>query len=64
MTETTTLSIKNLSIAVEALSRVQAAEDLFDRLKKLLKEQISKMERIRDFQAPLPPPYTDNDIPF
>ena len=68
----TTTDIKNLSIALEALSRIPRIEDLALRVQSLLDEAITKTEYER-YGKPVypasPPPRapaqsTEDDIPF
>ena len=63
-----TVQIKNLSIALEALTRVQGVEFLITRVRYLLEEEIIKMEKYhRQTNTPVQAPaQTDlgDDIPF
>jgi hypothetical protein len=74
-----TTDIKNLSITLEALSRIPRVEDLALRIQSLLDEAIAKTEepeiekrRVREppfdfYPAPAPPPVAsiqDDNVPF
>lgn len=60
-----TLRIKNLSIALEALSRInnEGSPDLYDRVEDLLKDQIKEIETATPPARPATTTF-DDDIPF
>ena len=69
-----TLNIKNLSFAMEALSRIPDVKEQFDRVKDLLRDEIiqeeernSKYYQAKSAMIPPKPPAVmdgDDDIPF
>lgn len=63
------MDIKNLSIAIEALSRVQMSYSLSSNIEELLKSAIKKQQELDQEPAtPTPAPIKstnpDDDIPF
>lgn len=65
------LEIKNLSIALEALSRIQSLGTSYYDVEKLLQaaieKQVEENNPIQTWRAPAPPPNhkpIDDDIPF
>jgi hypothetical protein len=69
----TTTDIKNLSIALEALSRIPRVEDLSLRIQSLLDQAIAKTEEREEEKRIKTPPHAlypkpatpiDDDIPF
>lgn len=59
------LQIKNLSIALEALSRIQQSSIAFDAIQDLLDEEIAKAKEYNE--TPIQPVSSrnpDDDIPF
>ena len=59
--------IKDLSIALEALSRVQRVDEyVFSAVESLLKDKIEQLEKEHqaDLQAPKPTQTQDDKIPF
>jgi len=62
------LEIKNLSFAMEALSRIVEAKDLYEEVKRLLEDALAKQ---RDFNYKVNQPVStrrpapiDDDIPY
>jgi hypothetical protein len=65
------MEIKNLSIALEALSRIPGVASFSLRIEGLLDKAVAKMEEehveLPAYSRPQPPPYratTTDDIPF
>lgn len=59
--------IKELAIALEALSRITGEHMLFERVRDLLGETIEKLEDEHNNVEPIPPPAqlnNNDDIPF
>jgi len=50
----TTLRIKNLSIALEALSRISSGADCFFRIEEILKDEITKYEKEKEKEIQWP----------
>lgn len=65
---TNSLAIKNLAIALEALSRINAATTLYYRVETLLTHEVDKAtlenDKTRTPKAPPPRNSDDDDIPF
>jgi hypothetical protein len=60
------LAIKNLAIALEALSRINAATTLYYRVESLLEKEINRatLENEEPRTPPPAPPNLDDEIPF
>lgn len=59
-------AIRHLSVALEALARIQGTEDLYHRVYKLLERELYLMEGETTAYNPTPksPTIKDDEIPF